>query len=208
MQTHLDDEDASQGLFDGLARKLLPPAVQQKLLTLTPLTPEERDQLISAGKIVSDLQNALARFPTQGTLLTEEYFRDYLSSHTVQAEIVASGESRYADIVPIVLEVYNDKVLRKHFSSLRKNMSYRTAVHYIYKAPDVPHHHPLYSKIMFARDHIGSIIHKRRHQPDAEAKTLSGLENAVKKSKLKPKHKPLFPSPVEFDHTVSGGGLY
>lgn len=207
MQTYREDGNASQDLFDGLARKLLSPAIQQKLITLTPLSPEERDQLIAAGKIVSDLQNALARFPSEGTLLTEEYFQEYFKTHTIKAEIVSTGESRYADIVPIVLEVYNDKVLRKHFSSLRKNMSYRTAVHYIYKAPDVPHHHPLYSKIMFARDHLGAIIHQRRYQPDAEAKTLSGLENAVKKSKLKPKPKPFFPSPVEFDYSVSGGGM-
>lgn len=87
MQTYRADESASQDLFDGLARKLLSPTIQHKLITLTPLSPEERDQLIAAGKIVSDLQNALARFPSEGTLLTEEALHQYFQTHTIKATV-------------------------------------------------------------------------------------------------------------------------
>lgn len=102
MQTYRPDEDASQGLFDGLARKLLSPTIQHKLITLTPLSPEERDQLIAAGKIVSALQNALARFPSEGTLLTEETLHQYFQEHAIKIDVASFTPEAKTELLKLV----------------------------------------------------------------------------------------------------------
>ena len=210
MQLESATGDAKQDLFSGLARKLLPPAVQYKLLTAQSLTPIERNQLIEAGRLVSGIQNALARFPGEGTLLTEEKLDEYFKTHTVKATLeTPPTRGTYEEIVPIVIEVYNDHTTRELMRHQRQKMSYRKAIAYIHRSADIPLHHPLYAKIMVARANINAIIAAKKSQgkPDAEETTVSSLLAYAKQTAGKKSNKSKFPSPVAFDHSVSGGGL-
>ena len=211
MQLEDTTGDAKLDLFSGLARKLLPPAVQYKLLTAKSLTPIERNQLIEAGRLVSGIQNALARFPGEGTLLTEEKLDEYFKTHTVKATVeTPPTRGTYEEIVPIVIEVYNDHTTRELMRHQRQKMSYRKAIAYIHRSADIPLHHPLYAKIMVARANINAIIAAKKGQgkPDAEGTTIRGLLAAAKKALLSRKPSSEFPHPIEIDYTVSGGGLY
>ena len=203
--------DAKQDLFSGLARKLLPPAVQYKLLTAQSLTPIERNQLIEAGRLVSGIQNALARFPGEGTLLTEEKLDEYFKTHTVKATVeTPPTRGTYEEIVPIVIEVYNDHTTRELMRLKRQKMSYRKAIAYIHRSADIPLHHPLYAKIMVARANINAIIAAKKSQgkPDAEETTVNSLHTKVRQSISAAKPVSKFPAPSAFDHSISGGGWY
>ena len=183
------------------------------------LVDKSAPSLMDLSALIALLQNAFARFPGEGTLLTEEKLDEYFKTHTVKATVetppgkpeigIVKSRSDYADIIPVVIETYNDHFMAEYFKKKKRRMSYRGVVMAIYNAPDIPQNCVLYTKIMVARDNLCAIIRNKQKSgvPNAAEKSINSLLTQMKRTISASKRKPSVPGPVAIDYSLSGGGL-
>ena len=161
----------------------------------------------------------IAHFASEGALLTEEKLDEYFKTHTVKATVepppgkpeigIVKSRSDYADIIPVVIETYNDRFMAEYFKKKKRRMSYRGVVMAIYNAPDIPQNCALYTKIMVARENLCTIIRNKQKSgvPNAAEKSINSLLTQMKRTISASKRKPSVPGPVAIDYSLSGGGM-